>query len=70
MGGMVDDNSFSCLRYLCPLAMWRAMMRHRGGKTARPWEPQRSRQEAHRPAATLAEGAWVWLLIDTVSGVD
>lgn len=70
MGGMVDDNIFACLRSLCHLAMWRAMMSHRGGKTSRPWEPQRSRQEAQSPAATLPAGAWVLLLIDTVSRLD
>ena len=43
------------------------MMSNRGGKTYRPWEPQRYRQEAHRPAAKLPEGDLVFLLIDTVS---
>src|SRR3989441_122836 len=70
MGGMVDDNIFSCIRYLCHLAMWRAMMSNRGGKTYRPWEPQRYRQEAHSPAAKLPEGDLVFFLIDTVSRVD
>ena len=42
-------------------------MSNRGGKTYRPWEPQRYRQEAHRPAAKLPEGDLVFLLIDTVS---
>src|SRR2546426_3874871 len=70
MGGMVDDNIFSCIRYLCHLAMWRAMMSNRGGKTYRPWEPQRYRQEAHSPAAKLPEGDLVFLLIDTVSRLD
>src|SRR5713101_3073692 len=50
MGGMVDDNIFSCIRYLCPLAMWRAMMSNRGGKTSRPWEPQRYPQGYAPPA--------------------
>src|SRR5437762_5711360 len=70
MGGMVDDNIFSCIRYLCHLAMWRAMMSNRGGKTYRPWEPQRYRQEAHSPAAKLPEGDLVFFLIDTVSRLD
>src|SRR5438874_9808890 len=70
MGGMVGDNIFSCIRYLCHLAMWRAMMSHRGGKTSRPWEPQRYRQEAHSPAAKLPEGDVVFFLIDTVSRLD
>jgi hypothetical protein len=70
MGGMVDDNIFSCIRYLCHLAMWRAMMSHSGGKTSRPWEPQRSRQEAQSPAAKRPEGDLVFFLIDTVSRLD
>src|SRR5881296_2037882 len=70
MGGMVDDNIFSCIRYLCHLAMWRAMMSNRGGKTSRPWKPQRYRQEAHSPAAKLPEGDLVFFLIDTVSRLD
>src|SRR5712691_5131701 len=70
MGGMVDDKIFSCIRYLCHLAMWRAMMSNRGGKTSRPWEPQRYRQEAHSPAAKLPEGDLVFFLIDTVSRLD
>jgi hypothetical protein len=70
MGGMVGDNICSCLRYLCHLAMWRAMMSNRSGKTYRPWEPQRYRQEAHSPAAKLPEGDLVFFLIDTVSRLD
>ncbi len=42
-------------------------MSNRGGKTYRPWEPQRYRQEAHSPAAKLPEGDLVFFLIDTVS---
>src|SRR5438270_370839 len=67
---MVGDNIFSCIRYLCYLAMWRAMMSNRGGKTYRSWEPQRYRQEAHSPAAKLPEGDVVFFLIDTVSRLD
>src|SRR2546426_301730 len=70
MGGMVDDNTFPCIRYLCHPDMWRAMMSNRGGKTYRPWEPQRYRQEAHSPAAKLPEGDLVFFLIDTVSRLD
>jgi len=40
------------------------------GKTSRPWEPQRYRQEAHSPAAKLPEGDVVFFLLDTVSRVD
>jgi transposase len=46
------------------------MMSNRSGKTSRPWEPQRYRQEAHSPAAKLPEGDVVFLLIDTVSRLD
>src|SRR5438093_3309295 len=70
MGGMVGDNIFSCLRSLCHLAMWRAMMSNRGGTTSRPWEPQRYRQEAQSPAAKRPEGDVVFFLIDTVSRLD
>ena len=41
-----------------------------GGKTYRPWEPQRYRQEAHSPAAKLPEGDVVFFLLDTVSQLD
>src|SRR5712664_1194485 len=67
---MAGDNTFPCIRYLCHPDMWRAMMSNRGGKTYRPWEPQRYRQEAHSPAAKLPEGDLVFFLIDTVSRLD
>src|SRR6266478_4385038 len=67
---MAGDNTFPCIRYLCHPDMWRAMMSNRGGKTYRPWEPQRYRQEAHSAAAKLPEGDLVFLLIDTVSRLD
>jgi transposase len=41
-----------------------------GGKTYRPWEPQRYRQEAHSPAAKLPEGDVVFFLLDTVPQLD
>jgi transposase len=46
------------------------MMSEPGGKTYRPWEPQRYRQEAHSPAAKLPEGDVVFFLLDTVSQLD
>src|SRR5882762_3791248 len=64
---MAGDTVLFCIRYFCHSARWRAMMRNRGGKTYRPWEPQRYRQEAHSPAAKLPEGDLVFFLIDTVS---
>ena len=39
-------------------------------KTYRPWEPQRSRQEAHSPETKLPAGDWVFFLLDTVSQLD
>ena len=46
------------------------MMSEPGGKTYRPWEPQRSRQEAHSPAAKLPEGDVVFFLLDIVPQLD
>ena len=54
------------------------MMSESGGKTYRPWEPQRYRQEAHSPAAKLPEGdlvffllgCWRWLNKRAAPGVD
>ena len=45
-------------------------MREPGGKTYRPWEPQRYRQEAHSPAAKLPEGDVVFFLLDIVPQLD
>src|SRR5216683_5404952 len=67
---MAGENVLFCIRYFYHSARWRAMMRNRGGKTYRPWEPQRYRQEAHSPAAKLPEGDLVFFLIDTVSRLD
>src|SRR6266446_1198279 len=67
---MAGDNVLFCIRYLYHSARWRAMMRNRGEKTYRPWEPQRYRQEAHSPAAKLPEGDLAFFLIDTASRLD
>jgi transposase len=40
------------------------------GKTYRPWEPQRYRQEAHSPEAKLPESDWAFFLLDTVPRLD
>ena len=40
------------------------------GKTYRPWEPQRYRQEVHSPEAKLPEGDLVFLLLDIVPQLD
>jgi transposase len=40
------------------------------GKTYRPWEPQRYRQEVHSPEAKLPEGDLVFFLLDTVPQLD
>jgi hypothetical protein len=45
-------------------------MRERGGKTYRPWEPERYRQDAHSPAAKLPEGDLVFFLLDTVPQLE
>jgi|GEM_PF-3224848 len=37
-----------------------------GGKTSRPWEPQRSQQQAHSPASKRPEGDLVFVLLDIV----
>ena len=42
----------------------------RGGKTYRPWEPERYRQDAHSPAAKLPEGDVVFFLLDTVPQLE
>src|SRR5262250_2607338 len=41
-------------------------MSEQHGKTYRPWEPQRYRQEVHSPEAKLPEGDRVFFLLDTV----
>ena len=40
------------------------------GKTYRPWEPQRYRQEAHSPDAKLPESDLVFFLLDAVPRLD
>jgi hypothetical protein len=45
-------------------------MSEQHGKTSRPWEPQRYRQEVHSPEAKLPEGDWVFFLLDTVCRLD
>ena len=45
-------------------------MSEHGGTTYRPWEPQRSQQEAHSPASKLPEGDLVFFLLDTVPQLD
>jgi transposase len=46
------------------------MMSERGEKTYRPWEPERSRQDAHTPTAKLPEGDLVFFLLDTVPQLE
>src|SRR6266702_8854872 len=55
---------------LCHADAWRAMMNKHDGKTSRPWEPQRSQQEAQSPAAKLPAGDLVFFLLDTVPRLD
>jgi len=46
------------------------MMSEHGGKTSRPWEPQRYQHEAHSPASKLPEGDLVFFLLDAVATLD
>jgi transposase len=46
------------------------MMSEHGGKTYRPWDPQRYQQEAHSPVSKLPEGDLVCFLLDTVPQLD
>jgi transposase len=46
------------------------MMSKSGGKTYRPWEPQRYQQQAHSPASKLPEGDLVFFLLDSVPQLD
>src|SRR5467141_4590717 len=48
----------------------RAMMSEHGGKTYRPWDPQRYQHEAHSPASKLPEGDLVFFLRDAVATLD
>jgi transposase len=41
-----------------------------GGKTYRPWEPERYQQQAHSPASKLPEGDLVFFLLDIISKLD
>lgn len=41
-----------------------------GGKIYRPWEPERSQQQAHSPAAKLSGGDLVFFLLDIMPKVD
>ena len=41
-----------------------------GGKTYRPWEPERYRQDAQSPVAKLPEGDVVFFLLDTVPQLE
>ncbi len=45
-------------------------MSEHGGKTSRPWEPQRYQHEAHSPASKLPEGDLVFFLLDAVATLD
>ena len=45
-------------------------MSEHGGKTSRPWDPQRYRQDAHSPASKLPEGDRVFFLLAAVARLD
>src|SRR5437870_5816725 len=67
---MSGDNLFLCIRCLYDPDAWRAIMRERGEKTYRSWEPERYRHEAQSPAAKLPEGDLVFFLLDTVPQLE
>src|ERR1700745_3278664 len=50
--------------------MRRSIVSEQHGKTYRPWEPQRHRQEVHSPEAKLPEGDLVFFLLDVVPKLD
>jgi transposase len=50
--------------------MRRSIVSEQHGKTYRPWEPQRYRQEVHSPEAKLPEGDLVFFLLDVVPKLD
>lgn len=45
-------------------------MSEHGGKTYRPWEPERYQQGSYSPVAKLSEGDLVFFLLDTVPRLD
>jgi transposase len=50
--------------------MWRWLLSEQYRKTYRPWEPQRSRQEAPSPDAKLPENEVAFFVLDTVPRLD
>src|SRR5205807_9450522 len=59
-----------CYPALCHANRRRPLMSEPYRKTSRPWEPQRYRQEAQSPDAKLAEGDWVFVVLDTGPKLD
>src|SRR4029453_12369776 len=53
-----------------PVDTRRSMMSESQRKTSRPWEPQRSRQDAQSPDAKLPEGDVVFFLLDLGPQLD
>jgi transposase len=53
-----------------PVAIWRWLLSDQHGKTSRPWEPQRYRQEAQSPDAQLPESDLPFCLLATVPRLD
>ena len=45
-------------------------MNEHGGKTYRPWDPERYQQGSYSPATKLSEGDLVFFLLDTVPRLD
>src|SRR3989454_12322336 len=67
---MAGDNTSFCIQCLDAPDTGSAMMSEGGGKTYRPWEPERYRQDAQSPAAKLPEGDVVFFLLDTVPQLE
>jgi hypothetical protein len=67
---MTGDNISSSLSGLYPIFEWGAMMSEHGGKTYRPWDPERYQQASYNSAAKLSEGDLVFFLLDTVARLD
>src|SRR5258706_1511373 len=56
--------------FFCHTNTRRPSMSEQGGKTYRPWEPQRDREEAHSPEAKVPECDLVFFLLDTVPQLE
>src|SRR3989454_5009078 len=67
---MAGDNTSFCIQCLDAPDTGSAMMSEGGGKTYRPWEPERYRQDAQSPEGKLPEGDLVFFLLDIVPQLE